>query len=150
MSEIKRINPPQMADTSDYGFTQVVVVPSGSELVYIAGQGGADEKGNYGSFTELMEHAFASLQTALSAVGASPKDVVNSRIPLLGQHSLAPCGDAGSDLLRRTTAFGCQAPQGCFREAVWVARQNYHSFGRTQRRKIEADFCQKKIFLVGT
>lgn len=80
MSEIKRINPTQLADTSDYGFTQAVIVPSGSELVYIAGQGGADENGNYGSFTEQMERAFASLQTALSAVGAIPKDVVKITI----------------------------------------------------------------------
>ena len=69
-----------MADTSDYGFTQVVVVPSGSELAYIAGQGGADENGNYGSFEEQMERAFASLQTALTSVGASPKDVVKITI----------------------------------------------------------------------
>lgn len=69
-----------MADTSDYGFTQAVIVPSGSELVYIAGQGGADENGNYGSFAEQMELAFASLQTALSAVGATPKDVVKITI----------------------------------------------------------------------
>ena len=80
MSEIKRINPTQLADTSDYGFTQVITVPSGSELVYIAGQGGADENGNYGSFAEQMECAFASLQIALSAVGASPKDVVKITI----------------------------------------------------------------------
>ena len=69
-----------MADTSDYGFTQVVVVPSGSELAYIAGQGGADENGNYGSFEEQIERAFASLQTALSAAGATPKDVVKITI----------------------------------------------------------------------
>ena len=69
-----------MKDTSDYGFAQAVIVPSGSELVYIAGQGGADENGNYGSFTEQMERAFASLDTALKAVGATPEDVVKITI----------------------------------------------------------------------
>ncbi|MDJ0591172.1 MAG: RidA family protein [Pleurocapsa sp. MO_226.B13] len=69
-----------MKDTSDYGFTQAVVVPSGTELAYIAGQGGADENGNYGSFSEQMERAFASLDKALRAVGATPEDVVKITI----------------------------------------------------------------------
>jgi len=65
-----------MKDTSDYGFTQAVIVPSGLELVYIAGQGGADKDGNYGSFDSQLERAFASLDNALKAVGATPEDVV--------------------------------------------------------------------------
>ena len=80
MSNVKRVNPPRMKDPSDYGFTQAVVVPSGSKLVYIAGQGGADEKGNYGSFTEQMDRAFASLHNALTAVGATPENVVKITI----------------------------------------------------------------------
>ena len=69
-----------MKDPSDYGFTQAVIVPSGSTLVYIAGQGGADQNGNYGSFVEQMELAFNSLNTVLKAVGATPKDVVKITI----------------------------------------------------------------------
>ena len=69
-----------MKDTSDYGFSQVVVVPSGTKLVYIAGQGGADENGNYGSFNEQLERAFASLETALKAVEATPENVVKITI----------------------------------------------------------------------
>ena len=69
-----------MKDPSDYGFTQAVIVPSGSTLVYIAGQGGADQNGNYGSFVEQMELAFNSLSIALEAVGATPKDVVKITI----------------------------------------------------------------------
>ncbi|MEO0845058.1 MAG: RidA family protein [Cyanobacteria bacterium J06648_1] len=80
MSKIKHINPSGIKDTYDYGFTQAVVVPSGSELVYIAGQGGADENGNYGSFTEQMDRAFASLHKILTAVGATPEDVVKITI----------------------------------------------------------------------
>ena len=80
MPNIKRINPPGMKDPSDYGFTQAVIVPPESELVYIAGQGGADENGNYGSFIEQMERAFTNLETVLKAVGSSPKDVVKITI----------------------------------------------------------------------
>lgn len=80
MLNVKHINPPGIKDPSDYGFTQAVIVPSGSELVYIAGQGGADENGNYGSFTEQMDRAFASLQEILKAVEATPEDVVKITI----------------------------------------------------------------------
>ncbi len=69
-----------MKDTSDYGFAQAVIVPPGSELVYIAGQGGADKDGNYGSFVEQMENAFTSLNIALEAVGATPENVVKITI----------------------------------------------------------------------
>lgn len=69
-----------MKDPSDYGFTQAVIVPSGSELVYIAGQGGADLEGNYGSFAEQMERAFTNLATVLKAVGANPENVIKITI----------------------------------------------------------------------
>ena len=87
MSDLKRINPSEMKDPSDYGFTQAVIVPSGSELVYIAGQGGADLEGNYGSFAEQMERAFINLETVLKAVGANPENV--TPVPALQRRGLA-------------------------------------------------------------
>lgn len=80
MEDLQFINPPELQDTSDYGFTQAVVVRSGLSLVYIAGQGGADKNGNYGSFAEQLKQSFANLQTALTAVGATPEDVVKITI----------------------------------------------------------------------
>ena len=80
MSNVKHVNPSEMKDPSDYGFTQAVIVPSRSEIVYIAGQGGADENGNYGDFAEQMENAFTSLNNALKAIGATPEDVVKITI----------------------------------------------------------------------
>ena len=74
------INPPELNDPSHYGFTQAVVVPPGSQLVYIAGQGGADRNGNYGTFVEQLKQSFINLQTALTAVGATPEDVVKITI----------------------------------------------------------------------
>ena len=74
------INPPELNDSSHYGFSQAVIVPPGSQLVYIAGQGGADKNGNYGTFTEQLKRSFANLQTALIAAGASPEDVVKITI----------------------------------------------------------------------
>ncbi|MEL6927946.1 MAG: RidA family protein [Cyanobacteria bacterium J06600_6] len=80
MSNLKRINPPQIKDPSEYGFTQAVTVPAGSKLVYIAGQGGADENGSYGSFSEQMERAFANLNIVLEAAGATLEDVIKITI----------------------------------------------------------------------
>ena len=74
------INPPNLGDSSHYGFSQAVIVPPGSQLVYIAGQGGADKSGNYGTFTEQLKRSFANLQTALIAAGASPENVVKITI----------------------------------------------------------------------
>ena len=80
MQELQFINPPELNDPSTYGYTQAVIVPSGFRLVYIAGQDGADENGNYGSFTEQLEQSFANLHTALTAVSAKPENVVKITI----------------------------------------------------------------------
>ncbi|MEO0457855.1 MAG: RidA family protein [Cyanobacteria bacterium P01_A01_bin.114] len=72
------INPPGLNDPSVYGFTQIVVVPAGATLAYIAGQGGghADGSGYSDSFADQLEQAFANLRAALAAVGATPENVV--------------------------------------------------------------------------
>ena len=76
------INPPELNNPSDYGYTQAVVVPSGSKLVYIAGQYGVDEQDNLvaADFATQMKQSFANLRTALTAVGATPEDVVKITI----------------------------------------------------------------------
>ena len=72
------INPPELNDPSSYGFTNIVTVPSGATLAYIAGQGsGTTDDGGYPpSFSEQVERAFANLRTALTSIGASPATVV--------------------------------------------------------------------------
>lgn len=77
---MKFINPPELGDSSKYGYTQIVVVPSDSNLAYIAGQTGADESGNYGNFNEQLEQAFINLGKALKVIGATPEDVVKITI----------------------------------------------------------------------
>lgn len=76
------LNPPNLADPSTYGFTNVVTVPPGVKLAYIAGQGsGTTDDGGYPeSFSEQVDLAFASLRTALAAIGASPETVVKITI----------------------------------------------------------------------
>ena len=74
--EIQRINPTELGSPSNYGFTNVVIVPSDRTLVFIAGQGGRDREGNLGDFTSQLKQAFANLRTALAAAGATPEQVV--------------------------------------------------------------------------
>ncbi|MEO0348464.1 MAG: Rid family hydrolase [Cyanobacteria bacterium P01_A01_bin.15] len=72
------INPSTLNDPSSYGFTQIVAIPVGTSLAYIAGQGGGttDGRGYSDSFSDQVDQAFANLRTALAAVGAAPEDVV--------------------------------------------------------------------------
>lgn len=77
---MKFINPPELGDSSKYGYTQIVLVPSDSNLAYIAGQTGADENGNYGNFNEQVEQVFINLDKALKVIGATREDVVKITI----------------------------------------------------------------------
>lgn len=80
--QIQRLNPSELGDTSDYGFSQIVTVPAECRLAFIAGQGG----GQHGDvetaddFTTQLEDAFVNLSKALAAIGATPDDVVKITI----------------------------------------------------------------------
>lgn len=77
MSEIQRLNPERLADSSHYGYAQITIVPSGTKLVYIAGQLGEDKNGHFPSdFEGQLKQAFANLWIALEAVGATPEQVI--------------------------------------------------------------------------
>jgi len=77
---IQHINPPELGNPSHYGFTNLVVVPNNKTLVFIAGQSGADDSGHYGSFEVQLSRAFEKVEKALSAVDATPKQVVKITI----------------------------------------------------------------------
>ena len=75
--EIQHLNPVGLYDPTANGYTHVAIVPPGATIVYIAGQGGEDEKGNLvGDFTAQMQQAFANLRVALAAAGNCPEQVV--------------------------------------------------------------------------
>ena len=80
--QIQRLNPPELGDTSDYGFSQIVTVPAGCRLAFIAGQGGGQHSdvATADDFTTQLEDAFANLRRALTAIGATPNDVVKITI----------------------------------------------------------------------
>ncbi len=75
--EIKLLNPAGLFDPSEYGFSHVAIAPAGATVVYIAGQSGGDENGNYSSdFADQLKNSFAHLRVALAAAGARPEAVV--------------------------------------------------------------------------
>ncbi|MEM1256018.1 MAG: RidA family protein [Cyanobacteria bacterium P01_H01_bin.21] len=74
--KIQRLNPAELGNPTSYGFTNVVMVPAGKTLVFLAGQGGRDQQGHLGDFETQLKQAFISLRKALAAAGASPEDVV--------------------------------------------------------------------------
>lgn len=85
--EITRINPPTLKDTSQYGFSQVVVAPSSARTVYLSGQFSGDVNGKIRgtSMEEQIAFSFENLRLAINASGAKPTDVVKIQV-LIADH----------------------------------------------------------------
>ena len=79
---IQHLNPNALGDSSGYGFSQVVVVPSDRTHIYIAGQGGRNPQTGEmpTTFEAQMKQAFVNLRAALDAAGATPEQVVKITI----------------------------------------------------------------------
>jgi enamine deaminase RidA (YjgF/YER057c/UK114 family) len=78
------LNPPGLAPTN--GWTQVVS-SAGGRTVHVSGQVGVDESGQVvgkGDLTAQAEQAFANLEIALKAAGASFRDVVKMNLYVVG------------------------------------------------------------------
>jgi enamine deaminase RidA (YjgF/YER057c/UK114 family) len=74
-------NPPDLHDPTGFGYSHVVTVPAGSELVVVAGQYDSDDEGHTTStdFATQVDQAFANVGVALRAAGLDYHDVVNLR-----------------------------------------------------------------------
>ncbi|CAM3839235.1 RidA family protein [Parendozoicomonas haliclonae] len=86
---IKRINPDNLVDTRQFGFSQIVITPPSGHTVYISGQFAGDEDGNLIGKTveEQMQQSFKNLKTAIKASGAKPEQVVQIRV-LIVDHQM--------------------------------------------------------------
>jgi enamine deaminase RidA (YjgF/YER057c/UK114 family) len=83
-----RINPPDLFDSRQYGFAQVVVT-SGGRTVYCSGQVAWDEHEDIGAPGDLAEQtrrALANVGRAMAAAGGSLADVVSLRIYIVGDY----------------------------------------------------------------
>ena len=78
------LNPPTLSPT--FGWTHVVS-SSGSRTIHISGQVGIDSQGQVigpGDLKRQTEQAFENIRLALAAVGATFRDVVNTRLYVVG------------------------------------------------------------------
>lgn len=74
----KRHNPAALFDPTPYGFSHVAIVPAGSTLIYVAGQGGEEDTTGTlsSSFRRQVQYALKNIQTALASQGATLQSVV--------------------------------------------------------------------------
>jgi enamine deaminase RidA (YjgF/YER057c/UK114 family) len=71
-------NPEALFNPSPYGFSHVAVVPGGSKLVFVAGQGGEENKDGKLStdFRTQVQHALNNIKIALQTQQLTMKSVV--------------------------------------------------------------------------
>jgi len=70
------VNPNDLYDPKDNGYSHAVVAKGGSSIAYLAGQGGEDSTGALSTNFEVqVRQAYANLNSSLKAVGATPQQV---------------------------------------------------------------------------
>lgn len=70
------VNPQKLYDPTPNGYSTAVIVPGGTRVAYISGQGGQDATGGLSpDFAVQVKQAYANLHTAIEALGARPDQV---------------------------------------------------------------------------
>lgn len=114
----QKINPPQMHNSVQYGFSHAVIAEGGRQI-HLAGQVAWDEHGVIvapGDLAGQAAQAFHNLRTVLQACGATPKDVLRLRTYVV-DHSPEKLGAImpalmafyGGELPAANTLIGVQA-----------------------------------------
>ena len=67
------VNPDTMHEPSSLGYSQVAIVEPGARTVYVAGQAGGPDKGD---FADQVRTAFDGVDAAMREAGGSVRDVV--------------------------------------------------------------------------
>ena len=92
------INPAGLYDPTPYGYSHVAALRADCRIVYIAGQGGENERGELSSdFGTQVRQALSNLQTALKGAGASTADVAKLTV-LIVDHTEDKLRLFGSEL----------------------------------------------------
>lgn len=75
---MKKINPASLFDPTPYGFSHIAVVPGDKKFVFIAGQGGEENREGRLSpdFRAQVRQALANIHTALKSQGLDMNAVV--------------------------------------------------------------------------
>ena len=104
------LNPPRLYDPAPNGYSHVAVVPAGTRLAFIAGQGGETADGQLSSdFRQQVRQAMANLLIAIEAAGGQPSQVAKLTV-LIVDHSEQRLGILGEEL---ELAFGTQMKPAC-------------------------------------
>lgn len=89
---LEYINPPGLYDSTVHGYSQVTVAKSSDRVIYLAGQGGENEKGEYSDdFAAQVDQALSNLQTGLKAAGADITNVAKITVFIV-DHSMERLG----------------------------------------------------------
>jgi enamine deaminase RidA (YjgF/YER057c/UK114 family) len=79
------LNPSTLYDPSPNSYSQIAIVPSGTRLAFISGQGGDNPDGSFAEdFRTQAEAAFRNLEYALEALQAQATDVVKIVVMIVG------------------------------------------------------------------
>jgi enamine deaminase RidA (YjgF/YER057c/UK114 family) len=109
-ASVTLINPAGLYDPSPYGYSHVAALRTDCRTVYIAGQGGENEKGELSSdFRAQVRQALGNLRVALEAAGASTADVAKLTV-LIVDHTEDKLRLFGSELKE---AFGPGPKPAC-------------------------------------
>ena len=110
VAPVTLINPAGLYDPSPYGYSHVAALRGDCRTVYIAGQGGENERAELSpDFRTQVRQALRNLQTALKAVGASSADVAKLTV-LIVDHTEDKLRLFGSELKE---AFGPGPKPAC-------------------------------------
>lgn len=101
------VNPATLPDPTPHGYSTAVITPAGGRLAFISGQAGQLADGSLPpDFGRQVTQAHANLLTAITALGATPRQVVKLTLFVV-DHEMAKLGPL-IDAVRRV--FGDQPP----------------------------------------
>lgn len=100
MAALEFSNPAGLYDPAPNGYSHLAKVAAGARLVFVAGQGGENSEGALvPDFAGQVRQAFANLETALAAAGASMRSVAKLTV-LVVDHGEAKLAVFGAELAR--------------------------------------------------
>lgn len=110
----KTLNPPDLFNSRQYGFSQAVVA-TGKRVIYCSGQVAWDEHQDIGAPGDLAEQtrrALRNVERIVGAAGGTLADVVSLRIYIVGEH----IRNGGAIRQALLDAFGEESPPA----STWI------------------------------
>jgi enamine deaminase RidA (YjgF/YER057c/UK114 family) len=81
-SEIKRLNPKGVVNSSQWGFSQAVVAPAEGHYIFVSGQFSGNEQGEIVGSTkeEQIRQTYQNIKTVIEGAGGRVENVVQIRM----------------------------------------------------------------------